>query len=1178
MANEYSSVKLRRVATIDVHVSLRATTRSDSVQFIIGAKPPITLAGLVQQTAYPLPANKMFGNRPAGSQNNLFSLNLDTAAANQGASKRPALFGSLNTTSTTTNSAPLFGTAPAATTSGPGTPFGGFGLGTSTTSSAPGTTAQAPTGGLFGGIGGGLGASTANTTGGIFGSTLGNTQAGQNNTQSDQPQVGQHSTRDPSAFSSLIERQKKRARLEKTQQNGRTAQLPELNIDLGDLAARAQSIGRGSVGKKVGGSDSRAHYVLAGSGVVPGKAYEDLQALDTETPLDQPPPPKEAFDVQDGQYFQDLRKKGRKQMMKENMAQVYREVDQFIEDSLGIDFDEQRQRIMEHFGLAARDADDEDAGGSFGKSTGRKSRNAFAETPKSATRSVFGRSALDKSLIGTPGMGGSTTSFFGDERSQQMSNLMKGQTARDLRDKERLFVEKVEQLNQSRLNDDNFAIMYQFAEVERSGGVDSPQQLAEAYGALALMVKEKLEGNEIRERQFATTYLDDRVQGSSVIKLRRQLLEGSRSYLESVFYRDLEQMVEKNPREAALGGRPTVIHKIRAYIRVRDGRRDLKPDGFELVQFDEGGDYPWVLLFYLLRSGYVNEAYEYASNDNAFLSTDKRFVSYLSQYAKSPDRKLTRKLQDMINGEYQQRSHVAPNGSQDPYRLACYKIVGRCELSRRNLEAVGQGIEDWIWLQFALARETGPMEERAGEEFGLDQICETITEIGQKHFQKGQAEASGGYGTYFFMQVLAGMFEQAVEYLHSYNSVSAVHFAIALSYYGLLRVSDYTIAGNELRKSPLPCGLLPTSLTLPVTTTSTGYHQINFIPLLAYYTASFRAALPVAAVDYLALLCFNSDLTPAALGNAQTAASHECLRQLCLETREFARLLGDIRSDGTRIPGAIELKSKLIKLDTHADFLRAVTMQAAAIADERGQVADAVLLFHLSEDYESVISILNRALADICTLDLGELPMELQPLKRRDGGSPNSSTTVESGPQSSLSLTQSTSSPVELARNMTALYDTNAAYYNKVDKTTRTTNFALLQLLSARAHIEATPPRFMDCLEELNGVGVLPLQAQGAIPVIRSAATAFGALPQLLARCAGVSVLWAVRAIGGERERMMQKGGWSSGTGQDSLEERKEILSTMAKDLMVFAGLIKYRLPGRVYDMLTRVGGEVGGY
>ena len=130
--------------------------------------------------------------------------------------------------------------------------------------------------------------------------------------------------------------------------------------------------------------------------------------------------------------------------------------------------------------------------------------------------------------------------------------------------------------------------------------------------------------------------------------------------------------------------------------------------------------------------------------------------------------------------------------------MACYKIIGRCDLTQRNLEHVGQGVEDWLWLQFSLARETERLEEISGDTFGLDQICETITEIGQKHFQKNQVEATNAYGTYFLMQVLAGMFEQAVDYLHSFNPLSAVHLAIALSYYGFLRISDFSVAGNDL--------------------------------------------------------------------------------------------------------------------------------------------------------------------------------------------------------------------------------------------------------------------------------------------------------------------------------------------------------------------------------------------
>ena len=53
-------------------------------------------------------------------------------------------------------------------------------------------------------------------------------------------------------------------------------------------------------------------------------------------------------------------------------------------------------------------------------------------------------------------------------------------------------------------------------------------------------------------------------------------------------------------------------------------------------------------------------------------------------------------------------------------------------------------------------------------------------------------------GTFFLLLVLAGMFEQAVEFLHTLGPVSAVHIAIALAYYGLIRVADFNFAGNEL--------------------------------------------------------------------------------------------------------------------------------------------------------------------------------------------------------------------------------------------------------------------------------------------------------------------------------------------------------------------------------------------
>lgn len=266
------------------------------------------------------------------------------------------------------------------------------------------------------------------------------------------------------------------------------------------------------------------------------------------------------------------------------------------------------------------------------------------------------------------------------------------------------------------------------------------------------------------------------------------------------FFDSVETLIARNPKEANLGGIPTAINKIRAYIRIRAARRDLTPDGTELQALND--DYCWALCFFLLRSGLVNEAAAYV-NDNitSFRNLDRNFVTYISSYATSPDRRLPRPQQDRINTEYQQRSRNAPENSLDPYRMACYKIVGRCELSKRQVDIVSQGVEDWIWLQFNLAREVNRVEENAGDIFGLEELREAIREIGQRYFSKDSEGAGGsGYGTYFFLQILGGMYEQAVSYLYSYSYVSAVHFAIALDFYGLLRVSDFSASDSELRK------------------------------------------------------------------------------------------------------------------------------------------------------------------------------------------------------------------------------------------------------------------------------------------------------------------------------------------------------------------------------------------
>lgn len=295
-----------------------------------------------------------------------------------------------------------------------------------------------------------------------------------------------------------------------------------------------------------------------------------------------------------------------------------------------------------------------------------------------------------------------------------------------------------------------------------------------------------------------------------------------------------------------------------------------------------------------------------------------------------------------------------------------------------------------------------------------------------------------------------------------------------------------------------------------------------------------------------------------------------------METREYALLLGDIRADGSRIPGAIERNSRLIKLDTHQDVLRAVTVQAAALADERGQVADAVLLYHLSEDYDSVIQVLNRALADAVTVDLGSGPIELQPLKPRD-----QSSAAENLANSSLSLVTSTSA-VNLGQTFLNLYNRNALISSKISPNHRSNITTFLGMMVARQKLENNPksPDYAGAIDIIADLNILPINANGAMPLIRSSATAFQALDPLVAKASGSVLLWTLTCISKQNERLEEVGVWegSAAGGNEQKESLKRRLGQMARDLMVWAGMVRYRLPSRVFELLAQAGEDVGAY
>ena len=623
------------------------------------------------------------------------------------------------------------------------------------------------------------------------GSTLGQ---GQDGTGAGKPtQIGY--------FDNLLEKGRKRHR---DNDGGPGFQeLPSLQLNMSDIAKRARELGgTGLPGGR--GADSSAHYLLAASGVNPGNTRRELEDLATQQSSGGSVQQQPGFEPDTHKYLNHLQQQSTLKMISEGLERAHRNFDEYLEESVDINWDLQRKKIYDHFGLTPRGGDGVDdfaspnGKGAFGRSSRRSRLGKSARNGEvSLNRSIFGQSSIQKSVIGTPGKGSTNAALFADV-TEKNGAAPAPLDDRYLRDKQRKYADKVQALNQSRLQkfqrrqrrQSPFSVLAEFQSLEDQTGGDSPKQLVEAYSALIQIV-----GEDTKERQLADDYLDESPNSAKSMKIRKTIIDGSRASLEKAFYKQVENLVAKNPKEAQLGGVPTAFNKVKAYIKIRHARKDIVPDGFDL--FYNNGDYVWPIIYFCLRCGLAKEAADYVTtNAVAFRTFDKNIITYLTNYASNPDRRLDRKLQPLCNNVY---TSLSKADAIDPYRVACYKIIGRCDLTKRSLDNINQGVEDWIWLQFNLAREVNRAEESAADVFGLEEVRETIHEIGERHFAKG-AEASGSWGTFFHLQILGGMFEQAVSFLYAHSYMAAVHFAIALDYYGLLRVSDFAVSETELCK------------------------------------------------------------------------------------------------------------------------------------------------------------------------------------------------------------------------------------------------------------------------------------------------------------------------------------------------------------------------------------------
>ena len=108
----------------------------------------------------------------------------------------------------------------------------------------------------------------------------------------------------------------------------------------------------------------------------------------------------------------------------------------------------------------------------------------------------------------------------------------------------------------------------------------------------------------------------------------------------------------------------------------------------------------------------------------------------------------------------------------------------------------------------------------------------------------------------------------------------------------------------------------------------------------------------------------------------------------------------------------------------------------------------------------------------------------------------------------------------------------------------------------------------MMCTERAN---VLPTDTAGNMTAIRAKAQAFNTMQPVVARTIGHIMIWAVVALANEHARL-KSAEFETPAQQNVMRKCK----SAAQDGMVFAGLIRYKLPGRVWETVAQAGQELG--
>ncbi|CCE91012.1 linker nucleoporin NIC96 TDEL_0C01230 [Torulaspora delbrueckii] len=811
-----------------------------------------------------------------------------------------------------------------------------------------------------------------------------------------------------------------------------SSELGSIQLSVNEIRRRAHELRKKNA---VEHDRTKAHYLLAGSGL----AFEDvdtsLKQLRSKQLIEQTVPNKQIEGEVDT-YLQTKKDENILSSIEHLLSAAAKDFDSFVNQNLKLDWAQRKDEVRESFGILVQ------------KKAKLDGTDVAPFNPKLPTWGNRGSSILNS----------------GASSLNVNENYM-------VREKFEKYAKVIHRFNNARQAGQLFTLSNELIGVLGNSSDSKNRQLLESWKIL----------NELKDS--------------------KDIVATAKAYLQNQFFDYVNLLYQKNLNE----GLPTNINKIKSFIqcKLKNANSTWKLTNLTVVN----GVPIWALIFYLLRAGLLHEALEVAvTNKASFKKVEQSFLTYLKAYVSSSDNRLPVEFSARLHTEYTQ--HIKSSLDGDPYRLAVYKIIGRCDLTRKNIPAVTLSIEDWLWMHFMLIKKDESDDDPVYERYSLEDFQNIIVSYGP----------ATSANHYLQILIMSGLYELAVQYAYTISEIDAVHLAIGLVHGNLLSITSSPQSGQSNSEG-----------TGEFLVIREGKRTIDFARILGNYTKSFRYSDPRIAAEYLILIALNGS-------QEQVELCHEALRELILETKEFTILLGKINRDGTRIPGVIEERLPLMHLKNEKDFLHKITENAASRADEEGRIHDSLLLYQLSEEYNIVITIVNGMLSEL----LSNTDLD-QPLVTLDDNNETN--------------------PILMAKKLVSIYVENLEISQKVHTKNKETCILFLKLADARKTYHAR--QWQNALAQIEELDILPFSDEISA---RKKAQEFTTLDDQLIRNIPNLLIMTMSCIS-HLINDLNKSDYKS----VAKTQQINALKSVSKNCMIYAGMIQYKMPRETYSTLIRL-------